>query len=110
MHILAQGSLPTTSLLALLAFGIVLLLILILRFKLQAFLSLLVASVAVAMGAVFVNGDVETAAITSGASAANQITLEVPAHGRSVGAIVEISGTEPNSYNGVWKTKEAPTA
>jgi gluconate transporter len=110
MHIIAQGSLPTTSLLALLAFGIVLLLILILRFKLQAFLSLLVASIAVAMGAVFVNGDAETVAITSGASAANQITLEVPAHGRSAGAIVEVSGTEPNSYNGVWKIKEAPTA
>lgn len=56
MHILASaGSLPVAPLIALLVFGIALLLVLILRFKLQAFLSLILVSVTVAAASKFVN-------------------------------------------------------
>ena len=51
----AQESVPVTSLIALLIFGIVFLLVLILKFKLQAFLALIVVSVIVSIGATFVN-------------------------------------------------------
>ena len=51
----AQESVPVTSLIALLIFGIVFLLLLILKFKLQAFLALIVVSVIVSIGATFVN-------------------------------------------------------
>ena len=106
MLILAQGPLPTTALLALLAFGIALLLVLILRFKLQAFLSLLVASIVVACGAVFVNGKSDKVDIESGIGAEKHISIVAPSHGREVGAIIEIGGTEPASYNSVWKVSE----
>ena len=53
----AQESVPFTSLIALLIFGIVFLLVLILKFKLQAFLALIVVSVIVSIGATFVNPD-----------------------------------------------------
>ena len=51
----AQESVPVTSLIALLIFGIVFLLVLILKFKLQAFLALIVVSVIVSIGATFIN-------------------------------------------------------
>ena len=53
----AQESVPVTSLIALLIFGIVFLLVLILKFKLQAFLALIVVSVIVSIGATFINPD-----------------------------------------------------
>ncbi|MEM0970280.1 MAG: gluconate:H+ symporter [Verrucomicrobiota bacterium] len=53
----AEYTPPVGPLIGLLLFGIAFLLVLILRFKLQAFLALLVASVVVAVGAVFVNAD-----------------------------------------------------
>ena len=53
----AQESVPVTSLIALLIFGIIFLLVLILKFKLQAFLALIVVSVIVSIGATFVNPD-----------------------------------------------------
>ena len=108
MSILAQGPLPITSLLALLLFGIVLLLVLILRFKIQAFLSLLVASIAVMAGAVFVNGEAEKVKLESGSGDGKVITITAPEHGRTAGAIIKISGTEPTSFNGEWKIKEVP--
>jgi hypothetical protein len=83
MLILAQDPLPITALLALLAFGIALLLVLILRFKLQAFLSLLVASIAVAAGAVFVNGKAEKVSIESGSGGEKNVSIVAPGHGRS---------------------------
>ena len=52
-----EASVPVTSLIALLIFGIAFLLLLILRFKLQAFLALLVVSVVVSIGATFINPD-----------------------------------------------------
>ena len=52
-----ETSVPVTSLIALLIFGIAFLLLLILRFKLQAFLALLVVSVVVSIGATFINPD-----------------------------------------------------
>jgi len=108
MPFLAQGPLPTSSLLALLVFGIALLLVLILRFKLQAFLALLVASIAVTAGAVFVNGKAEEMKIDSGSGDGKSVTLTVPSHGRELGAIVEVSGTEPTSFNKVWKITAVP--
>jgi len=57
-YLLAQATapaLPIAPLIALLIFGIALLLVLILRFKLQAFLALIVVSVVVSIGATFVN-------------------------------------------------------
>ena len=51
----AQETIPVTKLIALLVFGIVFLLILILRFKLQAFLALIVVSILVSVGATFIN-------------------------------------------------------
>ena len=51
----AQETIPVRNLIALLAFGIVFLLILILRFKLQAFLALIVVSILVSVGATFIN-------------------------------------------------------
>ncbi len=51
----AESALPVGRLVALLVFGIALLLVLILRFKLQAFLSLIVVSVVVAAVSKFVN-------------------------------------------------------
>ncbi len=110
MHILAQGPLPTTSLLALLAFGILLLLILILRFKLQAFLALLVASIAVMAGAIFVNGKSEKVDITGGSGDGTAITIESIAHGREAGAIIEITECEPVAFNGKWKIKGGVSA
>ena len=52
-----ETSVPVTSLIALLIFGIAFLLLLILRFKLQAFLALLIVSVVVSIGATFINPD-----------------------------------------------------
>ncbi len=97
---LAQGPLPTTSLIALLIFGIALLLIMILRFKWQAFIALLIASIAVALGAVFINGEADTVAVESVASRDGQVIFSVPGHGREVGATVTVSGCEPGGYNG----------
>ena len=57
MIIAAASSLPVGPLIALLIFGIALLLVLILRFKLQAFLSLIVVSVVVAAVSKLVNPD-----------------------------------------------------
>lgn len=60
MHFFAQAAtdgLPVAPLIALLVFGIALLLVLILRFKLQAFLSLIVVSIVVAAVSKFVNPD-----------------------------------------------------
>jgi Gnt-I system low-affinity gluconate transporter len=51
----AAESLPVAPLIALLVFGIALLLVLILKFKLQAFISLIVVSVTVAVASTFVN-------------------------------------------------------
>ncbi len=51
----AQESIPVTNLIALLVFGIAFLLVLILRFKLQAFLALIVVSILVSVGATFIN-------------------------------------------------------
>ena len=106
--LLAQGPLPVGSLIALLVFGIAILLVMILRFKLQAFLSLLVASIVVATGAVFVNGKAEKVSIESGSSTAEAITLTAPGHGRSVGAKIAISGCEPGAYNGKWTVASVP--
>ena len=101
--LLAQGPLPVTSLLALLGFGIALLLVLILRFKMQAFLALLIGSIVVATGAVFVNGKSENVKIKSGAPGDGAIVVHVPDHGRAERAIIAISGAEPTSFNGKWK-------
>lgn len=61
IHLLADAAKtvapPVTPMIALLFFGIAFLLVLILRFKLQAFLALLVVSVLVSIGATFVNPD-----------------------------------------------------
>ena len=51
----AQSTVPVTGLIALLVFGIGFLLVLILKAKIQAFLSLLIVSVLVSVGATFVN-------------------------------------------------------
>ena len=53
----AESALPVGPLVALLVFGIALLLVLILRFKLQAFISLIVVSAVVAAVSKFVNPD-----------------------------------------------------
>ena len=50
-----QESIPTTNLIALLVFGIAFLLVLILRFKLQAFLALIVVSILVSVVATRIN-------------------------------------------------------
>ena len=52
-----EKSVPVTSLIALLFFGIAFLLLLILRFKLQAFLALIIVSILVSIGATFINPD-----------------------------------------------------
>ena len=57
LAVAAESSLPVGKLVALLVFGIALLLALILRFKLQAFLALIVVSVVVAAVSKFVNPD-----------------------------------------------------
>ena len=51
----ATGPLPVAPLIALLVFGIALLLVLILKFKLQAFISLILVSITVAVASGFVN-------------------------------------------------------
>ena len=51
----AQEPIPVTKLIALLVFGIAFLLLLILRYKLQAFLALIVVSILVSIGATFIN-------------------------------------------------------
>ncbi len=107
-HLLAQGPLPVAPLIALLVFGIVLLLVLILRFKLQAFLALIVASVAVAAGAIFVNGKAEKVSIESGSATAETFSVTAPGHGREIRAKVTISGCEPTAYNGDWKVTAIP--
>ncbi len=56
MHLML-AALPVGPLIALLAFGIVLLLVLILRFKLQAFLALILVSAVVSVASPFVNPD-----------------------------------------------------
>lgn len=105
---LAQGPLPVGSLIALLIFGIIILLVMILRFKWQAFIALLVASILVAVGAVFVNGKAEKVGIESANSGGGQITMVVPNHNREVGAKVTISGCEPGGYNGSRKVTAVP--
>lgn len=52
-----EATVPVTGLIALLVFGIGFLLILILKAKIQAFLSLLIVSVLVSVGATFINPD-----------------------------------------------------
>lgn len=108
--IFAQTPLPVASLIALLFFGIVLLLLMILKFKWQAFIALLVASIAVALGAVFVNGKAEPVAVTGASVENGNIVLTVPGHGRAVGSTVAVSGIEPGVYNGNRKVIGAPDA
>lgn len=75
---------PVGSLIALLLFGIAFLLVLILRFKLQAFLALLIVSVLVSIGATFVNP-----AAVGLTEIANTITTSM---GSSLGFIATIIG------------------
>lgn len=111
INLLAQGALPVSSLIALLLFGIAVLLVLILRFKLQAFISLLVASIVVFLGATFVNGKPETSSIKGGSSSSESVTLQVPNHGREVGSRISITGCEPISYNkSKWQVSDVPDA
>ena len=56
MHVFF-AAVPVVPLIALLVFGIALLLVLILRFKLQAFLALILVSVGVAVASKIVNPD-----------------------------------------------------
>ncbi len=110
--IFSQGPLPVPSLIALLAFGIFFLLVMILRFKWQAFIALLVASIAVAVGAVFVNGKAEKTAVTGASIENGHLVLKVPGHGREVGAKVVVAGCEPGVYNGmhtVFAVQDADT-
>ena len=97
--LLAQGPLPVGSLIALLIFGIAFLLVLILRFKMQAFLALICLSIVVAIGAVYVNGKPEEAKVTAGSWSPEGVRLTIPAHGREVGAKLALSGAEPVVYN-----------
>jgi Gnt-I system low-affinity gluconate transporter len=108
--LLAQGPLPVGSLIALLIFGIAVLLVMILRFKLQAFLALLIASIVVAAGAVFVNGKVDKTSIEFATSTAVAVTIVAPDHGRSAGAKITINGCEPGGYNGKWTVASVPDA
>ncbi|MDF1810820.1 MAG: gluconate:H+ symporter [Verrucomicrobiales bacterium] len=108
--VIAQSPLPVGSLIALLAFGIIVLLVMILRFKWQAFIALLVASIVVALGAVFVNGKAEPVGITNAAVENEKIILTVPGHGRELGSMVAISGVEPGVYNGRRKVVAVPDA
>lgn len=93
--LLAQAA-SVSSLLALLAFGIALLLVLILRFKLQAFLSLLVASIAVAIGAAMVGDDLTItqigSTVTNGMGNALGFIATIIGIGAIFGAILEHSG------------------
>ncbi|MGI9244253.1 MAG: GntP family permease [Verrucomicrobiales bacterium] len=104
--LLAQAA-SVSSLLALLAFGIALLLVLILRFKLQAFLSLLVASVAVAIGASIVGDDLTItqigSTVTSGMGNALGFIATIIGIGAIFGAILEHSGGTQSLANSMLR-------
>lgn len=98
MHILAAvDGLPVGKLIALLVFGIAFLLVLILRFKLQAFLSLILVSVVVAASSKLVNPDAvpltEVAGtIVSSMGGALGFIATIIGIGAIFGAILEHSG------------------
>ena len=91
------AALPVGSLIALLAFGVALLLVLILRFKLQAFLALILVSLVVAMSSKLVNPDgvslalVAQTIVDSMGSALGLLALII-GMGAIFGAILEHSG------------------
>jgi gluconate transporter len=98
MHILAAtGPLPVGELIALLVFGIAMLLVLILRFKLQAFLSLIVVSVTVAAVSKVVNPEAVpltqvAGTIVSSMGGALGFIATIIGIGAIFGAILEHSG------------------
>ena len=98
MHFLAAADpLPVGPLIALLVFGIALLLVLILRFKLQAFISLLVVSVVVAAVSKFVNPEAVpltqvASTIVSSMGGALGFIATIIGIGAIFGAILEHSG------------------
>jgi gluconate transporter len=88
---------PVTSLIALLVFGIALLLVLILRFKLQAFLALLVASIVVSIGATYINPDSISitqigATVVEGMGSSLGFIATIIGIGAIFGALLEHSG------------------
>lgn len=97
MFSLLASAPPVAPMIALLLFGIVLLLILILRFKLQAFLALLVVSVLVSIGATFVNPDAAKlteigSTITNSMGGALGFIATIIGVGAIFGALLEHSG------------------
>ena len=104
--VLAQAA-SVSSLLALLAFGIALLLVLILRFKLQAFLALLVASIAVALGASIIGDDISItqigSTVTNGMGNALGFIATIIGIGAIFGAILEHSGGTQSLANSMLK-------
>ena len=96
MH-LALATLPVAPLMALLVFGIALLLVLILRFKLQAFLALILVSVVIAVASKYVNpeavGLIEVAGlITDSMGDALGFLALIVGMGAIFGAVLEHSG------------------
>ncbi len=119
MHFLAAtGSLPVIPLIALLVFGIALLLVLILRFKLQAFLSLIVVSVTVAAASKFVNPNAVpltqvASTIVNSMGGALGFIATIIGIGSIFGAILEHSGGTQalaTSLVGFFGEKRAPWA
>ncbi|MFT4548551.1 MAG: Gnt-I system low-affinity gluconate transporter [Pseudoalteromonas tetraodonis] len=105
--ILAAQTASVSSLIALLVFGIVLLLLLILRFKLQAFLALLVASIAVALGASMLGDEITItqigSTVTGGMGSALGFIATIIGIGAIFGAILQHSGGTQSLANSMLK-------
>ncbi|CAN5195898.1 gluconate:H+ symporter [soil metagenome] len=100
MNLLAQAAAapapPVAPLLALLVFGVALLLVLILKFKLQAFLALLVASIAVAVGSTFLGDKIALTEVANtviaGMGSSLGFIATIIGVGAIFGAVLEHSG------------------
>jgi gluconate transporter len=122
IHLLADATKtvapPVAPMIALLFFGIAFLLVLILRFKLQAFLALLVVSVLVSIGATFVNPDAAGiteigTTITKSMGGALGFIATIIGVGAIFGAMLEHSGGTQALANTLLKrfgTERAPWA
>lgn len=114
----AESAPPVAALLGLLAFGIAFLLVLILKLKLQAFLSLILASIAVSVGATFIPGSELSLTqigntVKDGMGGALGFIATIIGIGAIFGALLEHSGGTESLANSMLQkfgVKRAPWA
>ncbi len=120
MTLLAQAATDAPAvapLLALLVFGVALLLVLILKFKLQAFLALLVASIAVAVGSTFIGDKIAltevAGTVVAGMGSSLGFIATIIGVGAIFGAVLEHSGGAQSLAHNllrIFGEKKAPWA